>query len=469
MESNKMITEEQLTSMFQHCADVTMKRFQLGTPNSQSIILISCSGMTDIQQINQFILPRLEQIIQEITAGRTAASTLEWTRVDQASEVEKHVFTGRLLIFFSQQNAVFSLDIAKVPNRTTEESNTEISIKGPRDGFIESVETNAALIRKRLPIAQLRYEQITIGKKSNTVVALLFMHGVCKDDVVNELRARLNSIEVDTLLGTTQLEEMLSDTSFSLFPFLDYSGRPDFVVEGLSRGRAALLVDGSPMAVIAPANFTQLLKSPEDIYSPFYIVAFEMIIRFTGLIISMFLPGFWVALAAYNMEQLPFPLLATLVMARQGLPLPGPLESFLMLAMFELFRESGLRLPKAVGQTIAVVGGIVVGDAVIRAGLASTTMLIVSAVTAVATFTLVNQTLATSVTLIRFFVLLCASVLGMYGFVLAVIAVVLYLSALESFGMPYLAPISPLKPKQLISGLFKDPRNGNRSRKGKSP
>jgi hypothetical protein len=175
-----------------------------------------------------------------------------------------------------------------------------------------------------------------------------------------------------------------------------------------------------------------------------------------GLFIALILPGFWIALTSYNVEQLPFPLLATVVNTRLGLPMPGPVEAFLMLALFEIFREAAIRLPKPVGQTIAVVGGIIVGDAVIRAGLASTTMLIVAALTAVATFTLVNQTLSASVTIVRTIVNGAAAFLGMYGFILSIVAIVIYLSRLESFGVPYLAPLSPLRPRYLITALFKE-------------
>ncbi len=273
--------------------------------------------------------------------------------------------------------------------------------------------------------------------------------------MVEEARTRLKHIDLDTLFSSAQLEQILSDNSRSLFPLVHYSARPDFVVDCLSHGRFAVLADGAPIAAIAPVNFSLLLKSPEDIYFPFHIVAAEMLIRYFGFMIALFLPGFWVALSSYNMDQLPFPLLATLVITMRGLPLTGPLEALFMLALFEVFREAGVRLPKAVGQTVAVVGGIIVGDAVIRAGLTSTMMLVVAALTAVSTFTLVNQTLAYGVGVLRFLILACSSFLGMYGFILGTLAVVLHLSRLESFGIPYLAPLSPLRRNDVLGAMFR--------------
>ena len=458
MDQNNLLTEESLRQMFRNNADVVIHRYQFGDRRqTQTVLLVYCEGLANTQQIHQFVLPRLEKWAAGMNREPDTGMELELIRFEQKQEIIPRVFSGQLVIYFAGHQHLFAMDIADPPSRSPEDSNTEISIKGPRDGFVETLQTNVALVRKRLPVTSLRYEQFTIGTVSQSKVALLYIDGKIQPAIVDEARRRLNNIDIDVLLGSTQLEEMLSDSTLSLFPLVTYTGRPDFVADSLVRGRFAILVDGSPMAVIAPVNFSMLLKSPEDLYSPFFFASFEMVVRMAGLAISLLLPGFWVALASFNMEQLPFPLLATLVTARHGLPLPGPLEAVLMLGLFELFRESGIRLPKAIGQTMAVVGGIVVGDAVIRAGLASTTMLIVSAVTAVATFTLVNQTLTGSVTVIRFAVLLCSSFLGMYGFIMGLIAIIIYMSRLESFGVPYLAPVSPVSPKELLGAIFRKP------------
>jgi len=191
---------------------------------------------------------------------------------------------------------------------------------------------------------------------------------------------------------------------------------------------------------------------------PFYYVSVERILRIAGLIVALFFPGFWVAISAFNLDQIPFPLLATIVISRLGLPLSGPLDMFLMIGLFELFREAGMRLPKAVGQTVAVVGGLIVGDAAISAGITGPTTLVVSAMTAVSTFTLVNQSLSGSVTLIRFFVLTLSCLFGMLGFFLSLFLLVVYLSSLTSFGMPYLAPLSPIRFREVPFSLLSLPR-----------
>ncbi len=178
-----------------------------------------------------------------------------------------------------------------------------------------------------------------MGKRSRTKVALLYIEDITKAEIVDEVRNRLKNIDIDVMFSSSQLEEMLSDSSRSFFPLLHYTTRPDFVVDCLNRGRFAVIVDGAPTAVIGPANLTLLLKTPEDFYIPFYMGTFGLLFRFLGLIISLLLPGFWIALASYNIEQLPFPFVATIGLSRIGLPMPAPLEGFLMIGLFELFRE----------------------------------------------------------------------------------------------------------------------------------
>ena len=201
----------------------------------------------------------------------------------------------------------------------------------------------------------------------------------------------------------------------------------------------------------------RLIKSPEDTNMPFHIVTIQRTMRLAGLLIAVFLPGFYIALTSYNIEQLPTPLLATIMNSRTGLPLSIPLEAFMMLFLFEVFHEAGIRLPKSVGQTITVVGGLIVGDSAIRAGITSPTMVVMVAVTIIATFTLVNQVLAGTTSIVRLYVLTLSSLLGMFGFFIALFSLVLHLATLECYGVPYLAPISPYVSRDVWEGLMRKP------------
>lgn len=457
----KSLDEKTLRTLFASSADVVITNFPNNKKDVLPALILYCEGMIDTTIMTQYVFPDLMRMLDTVEdwdqLTNELSKSLKWSVLTDHSQIVNEVFSGKLVVFFPTEKSFYLIDISQMPKRQPEESNTEVSLKGARDGFTEDIGTNVALIRKRLRTASLNHEQLIIGTRSQTKVSLLYIEDIARPEVIDEVRSRLNGLKVDALLNSGQLEEGISDSSLALFPLVDYIGRPDFATECLLKGRFIILVDGSPMALIAPCNLLELLKTPEDSYFPYHFVIFERILRLIGLAIALFLPGFWVALTSYNMDQIPFPLLATVTNSRFGLPFSAPMEILLMLGMFELFREAGVRLPKAVGQTIAVLGGLIIGDASIRAGLTSPTMLVVSATTAVATFTLVNQTLSGTVSIIRIYILFWSSILGLLGFFVGMLSVVAYLSILESFGLPYLAPVSPLTTKDLMSAILTKP------------
>ncbi|CAI6085107.1 spore germination protein [Cohnella sp. JJ-181] len=436
------------------CEDVRIERLEVG---GRSATLAYTAGMIDNVVYKEQLLPALGRWLGgEDELGGIAGLARIGTESEQERErMVSTLFAGTVLLFLAGE--AYAYDIASMPERSPEESSAEMSVKGPRDGFVESFHTNRTLIRRRLKTTDLKIESYTAGQDSKTDVALLYLESVADDAVVQEARKRIERISADIVLGSAQVEELLSDRSRTLFPLIGYSGRPDFAVESLLTGRVAILVDGLPLVYTAPVNLFELLKSPEDLHNSFYFVTFERFLRLLGLVVTLTLPGFWVALSAYNVDQIPFPLLSTIVVSRMGLPMSTAIEMFFMLFMFELFREAGVRLPRAVGQTVAVVGGIIVGDAAIRAGLTSPTMLVASAITNVSSFTLVNQTLLGSVSLMRFFILILSSVLGMFGFFIGSFAILLYLVSLRSFGIPYLKPAAPYEWKRAANGYLKPP------------
>jgi len=436
------------------CGDVRVERLEL---RGRSATLAYASGMIDNVVYKEQLLPALGKWLGgDAGPGGFAGlmSAAAGTNKDRARIVSS-LFSGSVVVILHGE--VYTYDIPDMPERMPEESSSEISVKGPRDGFVENLSTNRTLVRRRLKTTDLKIESFTAGEESRTEIALLYLASTANDSVVNEARKRIENISTDIVLGSGQLEEMLSDRSRALFPLVDYTGRPDYVIEALLSGRIAIMVDGLPLVYTAPTNLFDLLKSPEDMHNAYYYVAFERLLRLLGLFVTLALPGFWVALSAYNVDQIPFPLLSTIVISRMGLPMSTALEMFFMLFMFELFREAGVRLPRAVGQTVAVVGGIIVGDAAIRAGLTSPTMLVASAITNVSSFTLVNQTLLGSVSLMRFFILLMSSALGMFGFFIGSFAILLYMVSLRSFGIPYLKPAAPYEWKKRTNGYFKPP------------
>ncbi|MFS0838274.1 spore germination protein [Paenibacillus sp. 1P03SA] len=360
-----------------------------------------------------------------------------------AQTIAEGLFEGNLLIVFPGLRTAYFMNISNLPERSPEESNTELSIKGPRDGFVENLSVNTALIRKRIRSHTLCCEKFVLGTRTRTKVALMYIRDILSPELLVEARTRLQAIDVDGIYSISQIEELIARQKYSLMPLMDYTGRPDFAVSSLLNGRFVIMVDGNPMVLIAPATMAMQLKSPEDLHTGFYYTSFSRLVRILSIFLCVLLPGFWVSLAAFHQDQIPFRLLATITTARLGLPFSGQFELLILLILLEVFREAGVRLPSAIGQVLTVVGGLIIGDAAIRAGLVSPSVVVVGAITAVSNATLVNQNLSSAVSLIRFFLFFLSCILGMFGLIMGLIIVTVYLSRLRSFGIPYLSPFSP--------------------------
>ncbi|CAN7515096.1 spore germination protein [Paenibacillus sp. LjRoot153] len=441
----KHAKEVDFRALFSSCFDVKFQK-RSGTQ------VVYCEGMVDSKQLNENILPRMTEMIRNDELKLIDEN-------EELSQIAQRVFSGNVIVLFFHENEthVYEADISNPPKRQPEESISEISIRGPRDGFTEEVITNVALIRKRLKTTSLQYEHFIVGSRGNVRLAILYIKDIINPDIVVEAKRRISQIDVDSIIGVGQLEEYLSDSSDSIFPLVDSIGRPDFAAEALLRGRFVIILDGSPMVIIGPSNLTELLKSPEDAHSSYYYTILQRLLRLVGLVTAMFLPGFYISLTCFNIDQIPFPLLATIAEARKGIPYSTTIEDILIFGLFELFREAGVRLPKPVAQTVTVVGGLIIGDAAIRSGLASSALLMVTAASAVASFTLVNQSLTGTVTLVRIYMMLISSFLGIYGFFIGLFSVVAYTSSLTSFGIPYWSPIAELNVKSSILALFNRP------------
>ncbi|AGT31080.1 spore germination protein [Geobacillus genomosp. 3] len=466
-----VISEEALRAMYEKCDDVIITEAAVqstitdGDMGAVRLFFLYCEELCDTQMLQKAVYPMLRDMCRRCSCRSTAdietckPATLEYigkeVRID---DLNFRLFSGDLLIYFEEAGALYAMAIASPPNRDPEEPNTEVSIRGPKDGFIEEISKNVALIRKRIRSHRLVYESFIIGTRSQTKVGLLYIDDIAHADVIGEMRHRLTNLYVDSVTSTNQIEHWISDHRFSIFPLFGYTGRPDFAVTSLLNGRFVILVDGSPTALIGPGNLTFLLNTSEDNHTFFLFVVFQRLIRLVGTSVSILLPGGWMALTTFHQDQLPFTLLATLVLSRQGVPLPVSLEMFIMVILFEVFKEAGMRLPLAIGQTLSVVGGLIIGQAAINAGLTSPATLVVVAISIISSFMLVNQNLSGTATLLRFFVLICSSFLGLFGFMFSSFLVLAYAANLQTCGVPYVAPLMPASKeagKVVVSSTWK--------------
>ncbi|WP_339280051.1 spore germination protein [Paenibacillus sp. FSL W8-1187] len=450
--------------VFEHSADVIVKSSFFGRDNAKEVVLVFSVGLCDTMMINRHVLPSLsahfdrdESLTRPLLRLSDALTIEGFVKTPMRTELEEAVYSGALLLLFVREGLLASVDLCNAPRRTPDESSTEISIKGPRDCFIEDLDTNVALIRKRIRSSSLHVEGFTVGRRTRTRISLLYIHDIADPKPLEDVRKRLREIDIDGLYSINQLEDLLLHNRFKILPLIDFTGRPDFVVTSLLNGRFTIIVDGNPMVLIAPATLSFILKSPEDVHFNFSYVSFSRIIRILSMFLSIFLPGIWIALMAFHQDQIPFRLMATISVARLGLPLSAQMEMLLLLLLLEIFKEAGVRLPSAIGQTLTSIGGLIIGDAAIRAGLVSPSVVVVGAITAVAGVTLVNQVLSTVVSIFRMFFFFLASFFGMYGVILGIVLMVAYMARLQSFGVSYLAPLSPLLPKDALMSYLRLP------------
>ncbi|WP_256758041.1 spore germination protein [Cohnella sp. WQ 127256] len=456
--------EIKLRDLFSHSSDVQFQRCQFDEHKLSEVILIYGEGLCDSAQIGKVVLPELGNLYRE-QGGFELQSGMIFGKLPlipiddkEASDIlAEYVFQGDLVLLFTASGVLFKMNISNRPQRSPSESSTEISILGPRDGFTEDIVINVALIRKRIRSSSLSYETFILGRRTKTRVGLLYIEDILSPKILKEVQSRLQKIDIDGIYSINQLQEMLADSKSSILPLFALTGRPDYVVSSLLAGRFILIVDGIPMVLVGPASLALLMKSPEDIHFNYIYVSFARVIRFISLFLSIILPGFWVSLTAFHQDQIPFRMMATISGARLGLPLSAQMEMFILLMLLEIFREAGVRLPSSIGQTLTVVGGLIIGDAAIRAGLVSPSVVVVGAITAVTSVTLVNQSLSTVVSVIRLSIFLFSSIIGMYGLILSLILFVAYLSRLHSFGVPFLTPLSPLHYKDLANAYLRLP------------
>ncbi|AHN21393.1 spore germination protein [Lysinibacillus varians] len=429
-----------LKELFQRSADVIFQSF---TFQQQHVYFITCESMVDQFLLNKVIIDRVQSLFEDSSVNLLEEKIKNDLHIPNLQKVTilddaiTRVYSGFVLLYFEGEKILFSSKITKKPNRNPEETKQELVVKGPRDDFIEDVFINVALIRKRLPTNSLCVETVEVGKRSKTTVAVLYMGDITDKNMVTELKKQLRKINTDVVFSGDIMMESVEKTA-KILPRHDYTGRPDFAIQALVRGRILLFVDGVSYAIITPPNMFLLFKSGEDNDYPSMVGTLERLLRIVGILISMLLPGFWLALTTYHQEQMPILLLATVVQSRTGLPFPTILEILLMLFMFEIFREANLRLPSILSGTMSVVGGLIIGDAAIKAGITSPSMIVVIAISSIAAYTLVNQSFVTAMSIFRLFVISMAAFFGLFGFFLSLFFILIYFANIRVLSVPYL-------------------------------
>ena len=340
-----------------------------------------------------------------------------------------------------------------LPVRAITEPPADVAVKGPREGFVEDVKTNAALIRKRLKSPDLRLDTMRIGKRSDTYVALCYLEGICDESIKRSLQEKLEKIDVDVLPDSSYITALIAPRKHSIFRSVGTTEKPDVFAAKLAEGRVGILVDGSPIALTLPFALTEDFQSSEDYFiSPFMATIFR-VMRLVAVMIALFLPALYVTTQLFKMQLLPLGLMLTIMGSVRELPFSPSMETFFVLLVFEILKEASIRMPKYVGMSLSVVGALVLGEAAVSAGFLSTPTIIIVALSGICLYTVPNFVETGSI--LRWLYLIVAGSLGPFGLMLAAAFTLYYLISADSFGMPPLAPFSPLATSDLKDGIAK--------------
>lgn len=408
---------------------------------------------------NQLLISDLQTLIEQHVLMNTSFSMIE--------EVEKAliaILSGDSILFVDGCQKAFHIQTKGWDTRSVDEPQTEQVVRGSRDGFTESIRTNTALVRRRIRDPELRLETMSIGLRTRTDVNIAYINGVVKKGLVDEVKKRLNRIQIDGILESGYIEEMIADSPFSPFTTIMSTERPDKVASALLEGRVAIFVDNTPFVLVVPTYFWQFLQASDDYYMGFMAGSFFRIIRYIAFIISLTLTSIYVMLVSFHQEMIPTPLALTIASGREIVPFPVLLEALLMEVTFELMREAGLRMPKPVGQAVSIVGSLVIGQAAVQAGIVSPFMVIVVAVTGISSFAIPNYSASYSIRLIRFPLLIASGTLGLLGFSVMFTLLAIHALSIRSFGESYLAPATPFQPNDQKDTLIRFPWWGMKKR-----
>ncbi|CAA7600467.1 Bacillus/Clostridium Ger spore germination protein [Acididesulfobacillus acetoxydans] len=437
-----------LHQMLQGCDDFVFRPFRTAADIPGMLVYSILS--TDQNFLSQTVLPALYRLEMRPERGFFPEAIR-----DRLPFLPEKTFTGwpDALVALSGGSTLILLDgvaetfpaaTAQVEHRGIERSETEPVIRGPQEAFTEALSPNLAIIRARMKNPDLKINLLKLGEKSHTDVALAYLEGEIQPALLAEIRKRLSGIKLPSVQESGFLTEFLARNSYTPFPLVQSTERPDKVIAAMLEGRGAVLVEGSPFALLLPTTFWHFFQSPDDYFQSFFVGTIIRWIRYLAYILAAALPALYLAFTVFQPDMLPLRFLFSLSAARENVPVPTVVEILIMLIALDIFREAALRLPRSIGPAIGIVGALVLGEAAVSAGIISPIMVIVLALTAISTFAIPTEDLRSTVRIFSYALVLFSSVLGLYGFLLGASAILLHACSLDSLGVPYFAPVATL-------------------------
>ncbi|WP_237163203.1 spore germination protein [Paenibacillus sp. BIHB 4019] len=469
-----------LESVFVRSSDIIFMHWHYGPDMLHKACSIYYSSLIQDDTINYMKISLQDLVTHEVGPGMEAGiedvrfffenhgpSGKKVQLVNDLDAVVDGISSGQLLILFDGWNQALSFKAQSVETRQVNEPVNESVVQGPRESTVENLQKNLGLLRLRLKTPKFKIELMSGGGDTNTTVAFGYLEGKVDTEMLAEFKKRMELIKTVDVLETSYIEQLIEDSSYSPFPQHRYTERTDMAVAGLLKGKIVVLVQGTGGMLLCPGLFTEFFQSSEDYYQRTIISTMIRWLRILAFIIALSLPSIYIALSTFHPELIPTVLLLAVLNAREGLPLPAFFEALLMEFFFELMREAGVRLPRTVGSAVSIVGALVIGDAAISAGIASPIMVIVVALTGIASFSIPQYGIAIALRILRFPLMLCAALLGGFGMMICFLFILLHLCKLRSLGQPYLAPLAPFRIVELrdvimrisLKKLLRKPQN----------
>ncbi|MBB6216744.1 hypothetical protein HNQ80_002848 [Anaerosolibacter carboniphilus] len=446
--------------------DIIYREFSIRAIN-QEFLLVYVDGMAEKKLLNDQILKSMMVEMnpflakEKFTLEEVKNQLVSATEVNEVETFDKLVLallSGDTLVFMEGSAHGLIVGSKGWESRGVSEPTTEKSVKGPKDCFIETLKNNIVLIRRRIRDPNLAVEMLQVGRRSKTDVAIVYLKGVMRQEIVALIKKRIQQVDTDGLIDSTELMGLIEDHKWTFFPQIQHTERPDRAVAAILEARAAVLVDGSPFALLAPATFSMFLDSPDDYYERAIVSSLIRFTRYLSFFISASLPGVYIAITSFHPGMLPVALALSITGTRVALPFPTVVEMFAMETILEVLHEAGLRLPQAIGQTVGIVGGIVIGQAAVQAGLVSPVVVIIVAMTAITSFTLSSYSLNLTTRVLRIPFMIAGSTLGLYGIMVLWMFLLTHMSSLESFGVGYLEDFSPFRLRDLKDTFIRVPK-----------
>ncbi|MGM0900730.1 MAG: spore germination protein [Bacillota bacterium] len=367
------------------------------------------------------------------------------------------ILAGDSMIILDGYDDVLILASRGWNERSVEEPQTEQVVRGPREGFTENIRNNTALVRRKVQTPYFSLKSLEIGKKTKTSISIAYIRGTVKEGLIEEIQSRLKKVKLDGVIDSGYIEELIADGRYSPFTTIQGTERPDKVASALLEGKAAVFVDNSPFVLIMPSTFWEYIQASDDYYSNYMLGTFYRLVRLGALIISLVLPSLYVMLVSFHQEMIPTTLALTIASGREVVPFPVLVEALLMELAFELIREGGLRMPKPIGQAVSIVGSLIIGQAAVQAGVVSPFMVIVIAITGIASFSIPNYAASFSIRLLRFPLLIVSGTLGLLGFAAVFTLLLVHALSLRSFGEPFLSPMVPFRANDQKDSILRFP------------